>query len=77
MEKIKEIKKRLNCDIMLYFSENKLYIAIDNNDDAFEWDVLKPINEQIIEEKTSKDIKLITDLIDELNLGNDLFKKEI
>lgn len=77
MERIKELTNKLNCPIMFYFSNNKLNIAINNNDDSFEWDVLKPINEKIIEENITKDIKLITDFVDELNLDNDLFKKEV
>ena len=74
MEKIKEITKKLNSSVMYAFVDNKLYIAVDNYKDAFEWDVLKPIDEQKIKENINKDIKVITDFVDELNLNNDLFK---
>lgn len=73
IEKIKEIYKRLNCGIMFSFVNNKLHIAIDNDKDAFEYDVLKVIDEKKIEENIINDIKLITDLIDELKLDSNLF----
>ena len=75
MEKIKDITKKLNCGIMLGFVDSKLHIALDNNKDSFEYNVFKPINEKEIEEYINKDIKIITDFVDELNLDNDLFKK--
>ena len=77
MDRIKEITNKLNCEIMFFFTDNKLHIAINNSKDSFEWNVLKPINEQTIEENITKDIKVITDFIDELNLNNDLFRKEV
>lgn len=74
MEKIKELTSKLKCGIMLGFVDNKLHIAVDNYKDSFEYSAYKPINEQEIEENITKDIKLITDFVDELNLDNDLFK---
>ena len=77
MEKIKDITKELNCDVMFGFADSRLYIAIDNDEDSFEYNVFKPINEQEIEEIIVKDIKLITNFVDELNLDNDLFRREV
>ncbi len=77
MAKIKDIIKKLNCDIMFGFVDSRLYIAIDNHDDSFEYNVFKPINEQEIEEDIVKDIKVITNFVDELNLDNNLFGKEV
>lgn len=74
MEKIKELTSKLKCGIMLGFVDNKLHIAVDNYKDSFEYSVYKPINEQEIEENITKDIKLITDFVDELDLDNNLFK---
>ena len=74
MEKLKEIETKINAGIMFCFVDNKLHIAIDNNTDSFEYNVHKPINEKEIEEDIIKDIKIITDFADELNLDNDLFK---
>ena len=72
MEKLKNIKKTLNCGIMFCFVDNKLHIAVDNSKDSFE-----PVDEQKIEEEITKDIKFITNFVDELNLENDLFRREV
>jgi hypothetical protein len=76
IDKIKTLYKQLNAKIMLGFLDNRLHVAIDNGEDSFEYNVLKPINEQEINDSIIKDIKLITDFVNELNLDNDLFKKE-
>ena len=76
MEKLKRVKQELNCEVMFCFIDNKLHIAISNNTDSFEPNVYKIINEEEIENKVTKDIKLITDLVTDLNLDNDLFKME-
>lgn len=62
---------------MFGFLDNKLYVAADNREDSFEYDVLKPIDEKQINNNIVRDIKLITDFVNELNLDNDLFKKEV
>lgn len=77
MEKIKDITKKLNCGVMFGFVNSRLHVAINNAEDSFEYNVFKPINEQEIEENIVKDIKLITNFVDELNLDNDLFRKEV
>ena len=59
---------------MFCFLNNKLHIAIDNRDDSFEWNVFKPIDENKINEEITKDIELITNFVDDLDLNNDLFK---
>lgn len=76
MEKIKKLHKELNFPIMLCFVDNRLHIALDNGEDSFEYNVFKPLNEEEINNKILKDIKLITDFVNELNLDNDLFRKE-
>ena len=76
MEKIKKLYKELDAPIKLTFMENKLHVAVNNGEDSFEYNVLNPINEEEIEQDIIKDIKLITDFVNELNLDNDLFKKE-
>ena len=76
MEKIKKLYKELDASIKLTFMENKLHVAVNNGEDSFEYNVLNPINEEEIEQDIIKDIKLITDFVNELNLDNNLFKKE-
>ena len=75
MEKIKNIYKKLDCGLMFCFIDSKLHIAIDNYKDAFEYDVFKKINEEEIKADIMKDIELITNFVDELNLDNNLFKE--
>lgn len=77
MEKIKDITKKLNCGVMFGFVDSRLHIAVDNNKDSFEYNVFKPINEKEIEENIVKDIRVITNFVDELNLDNDLFGKGV
>ena len=77
MEKLKKIKEELNISIMFCFIDNKLHIALNNYKDTFEPNVLKEINETEEQEKPLKDIRTITNLIDELRLDNDLFRKEV
>ena len=70
IEKIINIKKKLNCPIMLAFVDGKLHVAINNYEDSFEYNVFMPINEQQVKANIVNDIKLITDLVDDLNLDN-------
>lgn len=73
MEKIKNITDKLGCGIMFCFSDSKLHIAVDNNYDSFECNILKPLDENKVQESILEDIRLITDFVDGLNLDNDLF----
>ena len=75
MQKIKSLYKNLDSPIMLCFVDNRLHIALDNGEDSFEYNVFKPINEEEINKDIIKDIKLITDFVNELNLDNDLFRR--
>lgn len=74
MGKMKDIYNKLKAPIMFCFLNNKLHIAIDNRDDSFEWNVFKPLDENKINEEITKDIELITNFVDDLELDNDLFK---
>ena len=53
------------------------WIISYNREDSFEYNVFEPIDEKEINNNITKDIKLITDFVNELNLDNDLFKKEV
>ena len=74
MEKIRGLYSQLGCGIMFGFLNNKLYVAVDNKEDSFEYDVFKPINKIDIKRSITKDIEVITDFVNELDLDNDLFK---
>lgn len=77
MEKLKQVYRALNCGAMFCFIDNKLYIAINNYEDSFECNVFKKINEEEIEKNIIRDIKVITDFVNELDLDNDLFRREV
>lgn len=77
MEKIKSLTNTINGKILLCFIDNKLHVGIQNNKDSFEHSIFTKINENKVIEEISKDIKLITSFVDELDLDNDLFRKEV
>lgn len=77
MEKIKNLTNTVHGKILLCFVDNKLHVGIQNNKDSFEPSIYTKINEANIIESVSKDIKLITNFVDELDLDNDLFRKVV
>ena len=77
MEKIKNLTNTINGKILICFIDNKMHVGIQNNKDSFEHSIFKKINENKVIEEISKDIKLITSFVDELDLDNDLFRKEV
>ena len=77
MEKLKRINEKLGKYMMFCFIDNKLHIALYNDKDSFEPDIFKEINVKEEEEKISNEITIITDLIDDLRLDNDLFRREV
>lgn len=74
MEKLKNISRQLDGTVMFCFVENKLHIAIHNNKDSFEHNIFKVIDEEKIEQNIMKDIKVITEFVDALDLDNTLFR---
>lgn len=77
MEKIENLADSINGKILLCFIDNKLHVGIQNNKDSFEHSIFIKINVDKVNDKISRDIKLITNFIDELDLDNDLFRKEV
>ncbi len=76
MEKIKKLEEDINGHLLLCFIDNKLHVGIYNNKDSFEHSIFTKINETQVMEIISKDIKLITNFVDKLDLDNDLFIRE-
>lgn len=76
MEKIEKLDDDNSGKIMLCFINNKLHIGLYDNKDSFEApNCFFKIKEEKEIEKTTRDIKIITQFVDELNLDNELFKK--
>lgn len=77
MEKIMDLSKSNKSPILLCFINNELHIGLESNQNLFEPPNLKKtINENEIANELSNEIKSITMFIDQLQLDNDLFKKE-
>ena len=76
MDKIKKVLNNVSGELLLCFINNKLHIGLDSNDDSFEPSLLSNSTEEQINNNILADIKVITNFIDQLNLDNDLFKKE-
>ena len=77
MERIKKLSTTISGKLLFCFIDNKLHIGIYNNKDSFEHGVFRRINEEKVTNEISQDIKLITNFVDELNLDNDLFRREV
>lgn len=77
MEKIKKITNQIDGKLLFCFINNELHVGIFNYKDSFEYNIFEKINEEKINEEISHDIKIITDFVDQLNLDNSLFRKEV
>ncbi len=78
MERIEKLDEENKGKLLFCFIDNRLHIGIYDNKNSFEpGSVFKKISEEEILTEISKDIELITQFVDELNLNNDLFKKEV
>lgn len=68
---IEELGQKYDDRIALYFTENKLFIGINNGNDSFEPPKPDlPLDEKAETEKVCKDIKVITDFVDGLRLDH-------
>ncbi len=74
MEKLINLKNKLNNGFVMSFIDNKLFFAINNNNDSFEYSAFKEINEDEIIKDVNKDLDFIIDLVTDLDLDNQLFK---
>lgn len=77
MEKIKNLTKSMNGKMMFCFIDNKLHVGFSNGIDSFEPNIFKEIDEEKIIESLTKDIKVVTSFVDELDLDKDLFRREV
>ena len=69
MERIEKLSNLYGGNIFICFFENKIHIAINNNVDSFEPPSPKnPIDEAKEFQKVMNDIKVVTDIVDEIKL---------
>ena len=75
MERIERLVNSNKGKFLFCFVDQRLHIGLYNHRSSFEpTSVFKKLDLQKIEEDVSKDIKVITQFVDELNLDNNLFK---
>lgn len=72
MDKMMNFQDFVNCEVVYGFINNKLHIAIYNNRNAFEMSGSQ-INDYFID-SVKYDIKLIKDVIDNLDLDLDIYR---
>lgn len=76
MERMKNISSIVRGSLLFCFIDNKLHVGLYDNNDSFEWNIFKKLDESNLKNTIISDIKAITDFVDELNLDNTLFKEE-
>ncbi len=70
MDRLERLGEKYKNALSLYFSDNKLYVGLNDNNDSFEPPhPSKPLNEKEEEQKVIKDMELITELVDNLKLS--------
>lgn len=77
MEKITDLSKKIDGDLLLGFKNNKLYIGLNNKKDFFEPDIYSKMDMEKDTKKVEEEISIITDFVDILKLDNTLFKKNL
>ena len=75
IDRIEKISEKCKGKLMICFVDNKLHIAINNQKDTFEPPKpFKPINKNIESSKIYQETKIISELIEYLNLNQKIFK---
>lgn len=78
MEKIKRLEVANKGKLFLGFCDNQLHVGIHDGSDSFEpGSCFSKINEEEVMNRMSTDVSKITMFVDELELDNDLFRKEV
>lgn len=75
MERIKQLNNSVHGNLLFCLIDNKMHIGLHNCNDLFEPNILKKIDLTQEKEKILRDIRIITNFIDMLELDNDLFKR--
>ncbi len=70
IENLEKLGQKYNNNLALYFSDNQLFVGLNDGGDAFEPpNPAVPINEEQEKAKVVSDMKLITELVDNLKLS--------
>lgn len=74
MEAIFALERRYPGNISFSFSDQQMYLGINNNKNTFELQLFKPLSLEAIQE-FEKDLLVVKDVIHSLKLNNSIFKK--
>ena len=75
MEKIKQLKEKIKCYLIMYFEDSKLHIGLGGYKNLFEPNVNEEIDIEKFKDAILKDLSVVFELVETLDLDNDLFKK--
>lgn len=73
MEALMKAKVQADGEVLFCFVDSKLHVAVNNKADSFEPPVWSPIDRETVRRSVTKDMSLITDLVDTLKLDERLF----
>ena len=73
---LKSLYLSMDGSFMLGFVDNRLHVAIHTDQDAMEPKIFDDIDLLAVQQEVQKEIHIITDLIDHLELDRELFQKE-
>ena len=74
MDRIRQVTGSSRGRIMFCFIDNALHVAIYDNKDSFEANIMKDIDFNAVKEDVLSDVRVITKFVDDLNLDTKLFK---
>ena len=70
IHKLEQLGEKYKNALSLYFSDNKMYVGLNDGNDTFEPPAIStPLDEKTETEKVINDMKLITNLVDSLKLS--------
>ncbi len=77
IQRIKDLKNRINAQIILCFVDNKLHLGVNTGKDLFEPKISEPVNAEKYGNETMQSTRNIINFINDLQLDNDLFRREV
>ena len=75
MQNLMAFNNAVHGDILMCFIDNKLHLALHNNQDAFEPGLFTRLDPEADRQNIMRDISVITQFVERLKLDNDIFKQ--
>ncbi len=76
MKRITDYRKKIGRKLSLSFTENKLYVAIHNRKDQFEFSMYRSVYDLNRVKEFFTDLATVTDIVEDLNLNMEIWLKE-